>query len=183
MHGPFSSQTLHFSSEVNAERACGLAVLEGGDLGEERLPVAQKLRLPDAVHLEELIFGLWKAGAHVAQRGVGEDHVGCATPLARDLLAQRAQTLEKLAGPAVRRSACAPRAARANACPPPATVRPLFRAVRFMKRENSGAAAARKFGPNPTLGNFPSEMSRYLPATRSSITSFTCTADVWESVP
>ena len=94
MHGPFSSQTLHFSSAVNAERACGLAVLEGGDFGEERLPVAQKLRLPHPVHLQELGLVSRKAGAHVAKRRVGEHHVGSASPLARDLLAQRAQALE-----------------------------------------------------------------------------------------
>lgn len=87
MHGPFSSQTLHFSSAVNAERACVLAVLEGGNLGEERLPVAQKLRLPDAVHLEEFVLGLRKVGAHVAKRRVGEHHVGSDSLPACKLLA------------------------------------------------------------------------------------------------
>ena len=158
-----------------------LAVLEGGDLGEERLPVAQASSAPP--RSPPRTRPRFAEGGRTCRKRRGEHHAR-AIPCSLASCLRSARRLEKLAGPAaVRRSACAPRAARAErmpaacASPPALPCRALHEEGELRRRRRA------KFGPEPTLGNFPSEMSRYLPATSSSITSFTCAADAWESVP
>ena len=63
---------------------------------------------------------------------------------------------------------------------PPATpgLRCGCRSTCFICNRKSDAAASRKRAPNPTTGNWPSDISKYSPAASSSMTSFSCTCDM-----